>query len=67
MQPNKRSKKDEYWRYKGEQDRVHNRGYHQPHGWLSNLLTWSVSGMRKIREDNESYHRGWSYRRIETK
>lgn len=57
----------DYWRNKGEQDRIHNRGYHKPHGFLSSLMTWTIAGIRKAREDNQTYHSGWSYRRTEKK
>jgi hypothetical protein len=56
------TKDEEYWRAKGEEDRANNRGYHKPHGVFSALTTWSISGMRQQRKENEAYHLGWTYR-----
>jgi hypothetical protein len=50
----------EYWRNKGEQDRARHRDYQRPHGILRALITWTVAGMKKTREDNEAYFSGWN-------
>ena len=57
-------KNEEYWRNRGEQDRIQNRKYRKPHGFFSALITWSMSGLRKEREDNLSYDHGWNYPRV---
>jgi hypothetical protein len=54
-------KNGEYWRVRGEQDRAQNRGYRKPHGIFSALITWTIAGLRKERQDNEAYHLGWTY------
>lgn len=51
-------KRDEYYHDKGEQDR--SKGEHNPpHGIIDDLTTWSDSGMKRNREDNEAYRKGW--------
>jgi|GEM_PF-2955475 len=54
-------KDTEYWRMQGEQDRAKNMRYQKPHSIFSALFTWTISGLRKTRLDNEAYHLGWHY------
>jgi hypothetical protein len=59
------TKDKEYWRSKGEQDRAQHKDYNPPHGFLRSAITWTIAGIKKVREDNEAYHNGWNYSRNE--
>lgn len=52
----------EYYHNKGQQDAV-DRDYDPPHGQIDDLLTWSDSGMEKMRIENQAYDRGYFHTR----
>ena len=47
--------REQHYKEKGERDRK----YTPPRGLLENLLTFSSSGMKKNRKDNDAYDKGW--------
>jgi hypothetical protein len=55
------SNNKDYYHDKGEQDRAKGPGnYNPPHGIIDDLSTWTDSGMKKNREENQAYRQGWT-------
>lgn len=48
----------DYSHNKGQQDAARGK-YHEPHGALDDLTTWSESGVERNAEDNEAYRKGY--------
>ena len=50
--------KKNYYHNKGEIDAKKGK-YEPPHDLFDELTTWSDYGMKKIREENDAYDKGW--------